>query len=693
MIRAWLITLVATVAGCTVWNRVDVCKPGDAGLVTVNRRFDGSQTLGSPWAVAGLPTGNAMVVFVSEVPGRDPTQATEVRTARLGPGGAALPSCERNDLLDDIVIPVDLTDPMMQLRRSPALAPPPATNRSGLIAYVAQERGRPPELWGIFFDATGCPAVPGSDRRKPFLIGSVKTGEDLVGQVVLSLGADGPDNDFLVVWEELKEARLVARARIVRETPSNAVFPPTSRAANGAAVDLPDVPALLFGLAPVRIPPDRLAIAAYSGSDHDPGSIELWMFDDRLTMLGPAIPVASGLAPGSFLPGRYIVSAFDGQSLLIVYEQGDSAGRPRMHALVLDSMGQARAAPRPLSTAAQASESGPTVMAWPDYGFLVAWRQQDSGPGDASGPRLLAQALDPSGAPRFTGRACGEGPFTIAEGKEGDRRQPSLGLLPSHDVLAVWTDESKQGTDTSGSAVAGRFLELSSLFVGTSHPGGAVTPPRLGAAPPPTGPAGRTSSTLCAPVPGLIALDGPCLCDSDCERGDRCVLESAAGFPGGTCARACNPAQPDCGGGANVCVPDGTGSGSCYHGCASDVDCPPARICSPSGICLPHCTSDGECRSRHCDPYLSLCTDGTPRAGGGVYDPCLRDEDCRSRICTRGRCQTGCLGSRPHCPEDAVCVPFDRPDGPGTCQPPCPGGTCADRALTCVSAAVGAHCR
>jgi hypothetical protein len=141
-----------------------------------------------------------------------------------------------------------------------------------------------------------------------------------------------------------------------------------------------------------------------------------------------------------------------------------------------------------------------------------------------------------------------------------------------------------------------------------------------------------------------------------------------------------------------VCVPDGTGSGTCYRGCSSEADCMPARICSTSGICLPHCTSDGECRSRHCDSYLSLCTDGTPRPGGGVYDPCLRAEDCRSMICTHGRCQTGCLGSRPHCSEDAVCVPFDRADGPGTCQPPCPGGTCADSALTCVSAAGGAYC-
>ena len=42
--------------------------------------------------------------------GRDPREATEVRSVRVTADGSRLPSCEKNDMLDDTLIAVDATE-------------------------------------------------------------------------------------------------------------------------------------------------------------------------------------------------------------------------------------------------------------------------------------------------------------------------------------------------------------------------------------------------------------------------------------------------------------------------------------------------------------------------------------------------------------------------------------------------------
>jgi hypothetical protein len=279
-----------------------------------------------------------------------------------------------------------------------------------------------------------------------------------------------------------------------------------------------------------------------------------------------------------------------------------------------------------------------------------------------------------------------------AEG-EGDRRQPAIAHLAGHDLLAVWSDDTRTGADSSGSAVTGRLIEAARLFPGSLRPGGSP-PPALGLAPATGAEGPPPSRPVCGEVPGSAGLDGPCVCDADCAPGSECLVEAATGFPGGNCVKNCDTSKPQECGPEALCIPNGpveTHSGLCFAGCATSGDCVPGRVCS-SGACFPRCTSDAECRSRHCDPYRQLCSDGTPSKGGGIYDRCLRNEDCRSGLCTHRRCQTPCLVGRAPCPEGGVCVSLGAEDA-AACHPPCPDGTCTDAALTCVKDGSGRYCR
>jgi hypothetical protein len=175
----------------------------------------------------------------------------------------------------------------------------------------------------------------------------------------------------------------------------------------------------------------------------------------------------------------------------------------------------------------------------------------------------------------------------------------------------------------------------------------------------------------------------PCTCNSECQVGAVCVTEQLgiemAGrwFPGGVCGRACIAAE-DCREGY-VCLPTPLGTGLCAKLCTTNADCARANSCSdpPFGsgrICYPTCTADSDCLSGHCDRYISWCTDGTERPGGGVEATCDSDEECRSGDCVAStrNCRVSCSLQRGGCPEGAICIDLSTGgDDRGYCKPPC----------------------
>src|SRR5687768_14939756 len=106
--RSTLVALAGLAAGgCSAFNKIDVCNETISAPLTLNHRFEGIQKTGSPNTVAPLPGGGALVVFSSEVPGRDESEVTELRGVRLTADGGKLPSCDQNDSLDDVLVAAD----------------------------------------------------------------------------------------------------------------------------------------------------------------------------------------------------------------------------------------------------------------------------------------------------------------------------------------------------------------------------------------------------------------------------------------------------------------------------------------------------------------------------------------------------------------------------------------------------------
>jgi len=183
------------------------------------------------------------------------------------------------------------------------------------------------------------------------------------------------------------------------------------------------------------------------------------------------------------------------------------------------------------------------------------------------------------------------------------------------------------------------------------------------------------SAPMCA-EPGSVVAGWPCHCDTDCQ-GLACLPESAEGYPGGLCLTSCST-DADCGAGYSCLTVDSPGApGICQPHCATNADCPRGRSCVESRgqrICHPMCQSDAECDSGHCDPWSAKCTDGTPSVGAGVHEPCVRNEDCRSLVCSTPReaCTVACSVERDGCPEGLVCTDTTAGDDDfGVCYPPC----------------------
>src|SRR5215212_6165045 len=97
MTRRRTLLAASLLAGCSALNKIDVCQEQSSTPLTLNHRFEGIQKTGSPSSVVPLPGGGAMVVFASEVGGRDQAEVTELRSVRLTPDGARLPTCDKND--------------------------------------------------------------------------------------------------------------------------------------------------------------------------------------------------------------------------------------------------------------------------------------------------------------------------------------------------------------------------------------------------------------------------------------------------------------------------------------------------------------------------------------------------------------------------------------------------------------------
>ena len=127
--------------------------------------------------------------------------------------------------------------------------------------------------------------------------------------------------------------------------------------------------------------------------------------------------------------------------------------------------------------------------------------------------------------------------------------------------------------------------------------------------------------------PGNGQLGDPCSTPSDCGRQSGIYLDcySAAPFPGGYCARYCNPDfSSNCEGVCLRIAEDPNSGGICYGGCRTSADCRDRYTCqrlSTGNACIARCVTDAQCRS--IDGYRTgRCGDDGLCCGGPGFACC-----------------------------------------------------------------------
>jgi hypothetical protein len=153
-------------------------------------------------------------------------------------------------------------------------------------------------------------------------------------------------------------------------------------------------------------------------------------------------------------------------------------------------------------------------------------------------------------------------------------------------------------------------------------------------------------SGSCQIAPATDKLSGEvvgsaCTEDAACS-GGRCLTTAAGGmttYPGGYCTGRCLT-DTDCGAGA-TCAPGlGGGTGTCYRGCATDVDCARegyrcrARAGAPGGTAVRQCVPGSE-----------------PLADGIVGNACTGDTDCGGVAMSCTTTTRGAMGTTTTYPE------------------------------------------
>jgi len=158
-----------------------------------------------------------------------------------------------------------------------------------------------------------------------------------------------------------------------------------------------------------------------------------------------------------------------------------------------------------------------------------------------------------------------------------------------------------------------------------------------------------------------VELNGACTCTSECA-GDLLCIPEADGPPRGACTTPCRVMPPDGGTecpSGSVCRQTGVDLtlGICRKSCLTSAECRAGQYCDGTA-CQYACTSDDECSSGSCNAYSGRCVTQSV-TGKGLFESCLRNEDCRSGFCYGERCVTLCGADINRCPAGGHCVPSD----------------------------------
>ena len=456
---------VLPIAGCSFVNAIDVCERGAASEHEINRRTEGRQYTGRGQGIAALPSGASLVTFISDAPGAP--EQRELRGVVLGQDGAPTRTCE--SATDDHTFAAPEGDAPAQIFLLPVAIGPPTAEEVGILAYAR---------WaGDGFDvgATGqaelfmqalTPSGCGTGSRR--LVSSEAPGTFIADLSVVPLG----DGRFLLLWVAFDSTGITSFVRARIGQPDDIVEPwlgtvsPSTGAPNpeGDVVDiLPPGPGYL-AVSAVRTPTGILVATYRRDLTTSFQHTDVMVLSDRLEVLRPPSRVHS--ADVALLPEFFgFQLAFDGENGLLVHNERDELGTPRVRVTSLDAAGEVQGKPYFVDAHGVADQERPTVAALPGGGFVIGWEVAGAADDrDRLGTGIVAALLDGRGRLRFANRACGARPFRLNVADAGDQRALTLGVLSDGALLAAWTDEGYNGPDISGASVRGAVWRRDELM-------------------------------------------------------------------------------------------------------------------------------------------------------------------------------------------------------------------------------------
>jgi lysophospholipase L1-like esterase len=224
----------------------------------------------------------------------------------------------------------------------------------------------------------------------------------------------------------------------------------------------------------------RFAIAwtddSRSGNDRSGTAIRAQLFNANGSRAGSEFLINSTTAGNQSNPsitalpdGRFVVTWTDDSR-----SGGDTSGSA-IRAQVFNANGSRAGSELLVNSTTAGNQSNPFTTALPDGRFVVTWTDDSRSGGDTSGSAIRAQVFNANGS-----RAGSE--LLVNSTTAGNQSNPSITALPDGRFAIAWTDDSRSGGDTSGSAIRAQLFNAngsragSELLVNTNTVGSQYQP-------------------------------------------------------------------------------------------------------------------------------------------------------------------------------------------------------------------------
>lgn len=471
--QRWAAAMVAmAAAGCSVFNRIDVCDVTAGEDFQVNQLTTDDQYVVPAQAAVRLPSGQVAVVWNSDqarLTDDVPANPGSVRVALREPDGRFVGAGGTS------TGEVTMVESPTQATGHPVIGVGTARDSPVYVAWKQGELGGPSRIF-------------------------VRVLNRQLGDLCSRSVAPNRSTFELSEREDASENDSYGAVR-----PTLAVSPDGSRALVAYLVRRPGVAGFSLKYRPVtagmatnvcgRIEPNPLdgrnapGLVAQEGTIGQPFLAALrdgfvlvwpdmaegrwvarWRFMDPLgahPMDRPGEPASPQTTELGGVATPYspplLALALDGDDLILAWDRARVAS-PLQREVVFRRFTRDL---RPLTNVVRVSippgdQNTPSVVALPRGAVMVAWDDDTRG---TAATEALARVFDRNGAPVFTSASCERGPFRLST-LVGGRRLASNLVRVGDRVVAVYADTSRTTPDTFGHAVRGRSFVIPDLVPG-----------------------------------------------------------------------------------------------------------------------------------------------------------------------------------------------------------------------------------